>query len=305
MAGSETAGIAENGGMAEDDVTERGAESVAGVKNVADRNVEPVAGAQDVAEGSAESLTGAQDAEEGDTESVTGAQDAAERDAESVTGAQDAAERSAESVAGTQDATNVTAGTKDGMAGGLADAERAAQGYGDGAGKAKEPEKPPIDAVTAAKVAALEAENERLKASFEPLYTQIGRNFYEKPDGYELEITAAVQKLNEMNGRIHDNYLSTLRLRGIRYCPNCEKIVDDETVFCGDCGTRIDPPEEADEQSVLCGCCGAKNDREKHFCIKCGQRLGPQQAVFRRCPSCGTQLPADARFCEECGTRII
>ncbi len=160
-------------------------------------------------------------------------------------------------------------------------------------------------AENAAQIAALEEESEKLKDSFGSLYTEIGRNFYEKPDGYELEIAAAVQKLNEMNGRIHENYLSTLRLKGIRYCPNCENIVDNETVFCGDCGTRIDPPEEADEQSVLCGCCGAKNDKDKHFCIKCGQKLVAQKAVFQRCPSCGMSLPADARFCEECGTKLV
>lgn len=153
-------------------------------------------------------------------------------------------------------------------------------------------------------VAELEAENERLKDSFEPLYTEIGRNFYEKLPGYELAITGAVEKLNQLNEQIHDNYLSTLRLKGIRYCPECEHIVDDETVFCGVCGTRIDPVGEVDEQSVLCGCCGAVNDRKNHFCIKCGQKLQTPGDTFRRCPSCGMQLPLDARFCEECGTRL-
>lgn len=157
----------------------------------------------------------------------------------------------------------------------------------------------------AAQIAALEAENETLRESFEPVYTQIGRNFYEKPEGYELVIAAASEKLNEMNRRIHDNYLCTLRLKGIRYCPSCEAIVDDATVFCGDCGTRIDPVEAVDDESVLCGCCGAKNDRSKSFCIKCGQKLPAQKSEVLHCPSCGTELPADARFCEECGTRIV
>lgn len=153
-------------------------------------------------------------------------------------------------------------------------------------------------------VAELEAENERLRASFEPLYTEIGRNFYEKQPGYELAITGAVEKLNQINGQIHDNYLSTLRLRGIRYCPECENIVDDETVFCGKCGTRIDPVGEVDGQSVLCGCCGAVNDRGNCFCIKCGQKLEVPKDTFRICPSCGTQLPLDAHFCEECGAKL-
>lgn len=174
--------------------------------------------------------------------------------------------------------------------------------------KTPEPEaagKPGTASPEAGQVAVLEAENEELKKSFAPLYTEIGRNFYEKPAGYELAITAAVEKLNKINDRIHDNYLAVLRLKGIHYCPNCENIVDDETVFCGDCGTRIDPVEEADDHTVLCGCCGALNDKNNHFCIKCGQGLEMQRPVSRRCPSCGIQLPADARFCEECGTRLI
>lgn len=150
-------------------------------------------------------------------------------------------------------------------------------------------------------VEKLEAENTAMRASFTPLYTKIGQNFYEKTEGYEFAIAAAVKELAELDKKIHTNYLHILRLKGIRYCPNCERIVDDTTVFCGDCGTRIDPLEDVDEGSIRCSCCGAKNSSEKHFCIKCGQKLGE----MIHCPHCGIQLPANARFCEECGTKII
>ena len=49
--------------------------------------------------------------------------------------------------------------------------------------------------VASEEIAALEKENASLRASFEPLYAEIGRNFYEKPEGYELAITETVQKL--------------------------------------------------------------------------------------------------------------
>ena len=152
-------------------------------------------------------------------------------------------------------------------------------------------------------IAALEKENASLRASFEPLYAEIGRNFYEKPEGYELAITETVQKLVGMDDQIHRNYLRTLRLKGIRYCPFCERIVDSATVFCGDCGTRIDPVEHVDDNSLLCPCCSAKNSRENRFCTMCGQKLKGQEETVR-CPNCGIQLPADARFCEECGTKL-
>ena len=112
-----------------------------------------------------------------------------------------------------------------------------------------------------------------------------------------------MQKLVGMDDQIHRNYLRTLRLKGIRYCPFCERIVDSATVFCGDCGTRIDPVEDVDDNSLLCPCCSAKNSRENRFCTMCGQKLKGQEETVR-CPNCGIQLPADARFCEECGTKL-
>lgn len=154
-----------------------------------------------------------------------------------------------------------------------------------------------------ADVAALEEENASLRASFEPLYMQIGKNFYEKPKGYELAITETVHKLAGMDDQIHRNYLRILRLKGIRYCPFCERIVDDVTVFCADCGTRIDPVEDVDESSTICPCCSAKNSRDNNFCIICGQKLKEQEEQIR-CPNCGIHLPADARFCEECGAKL-
>lgn len=150
-------------------------------------------------------------------------------------------------------------------------------------------------------VGELEAENAEMRASFIPLYTKIGQNFYEKNEGYEFAIAETVKELAELDKKIHTNHLYILRLKGIRYCPNCERIVDDTTVFCGDCGTRIDPLEDVDEGSIRCSCCGAKNSKEKRFCIKCGQKL--EEMI--RCPHCGVKLPSDARFCEECGTKIL
>ena len=46
-------------------------------------------------------------------------------------------------------------------------------------------------------VEKLEAENTAMRASFTPLYTKIGQNFYEKTEGYEFAITAAVKELAE------------------------------------------------------------------------------------------------------------
>lgn len=126
---------------------------------------------------------------------------------------------------------------------------------------------------TVQKITRLQEANDELKEALEPLYTLIGRNYYEKPEGYEKEIEEAAERLDSMKKQIRENYLETLALRGIRLCPNCDGEVEQEAVFCGECGTRMEPVEEADENSVICGRCGAKNKKTKKFCIICGQRL--------------------------------
>lgn len=123
------------------------------------------------------------------------------------------------------------------------------------------------------KISGLQEANNVLTEAFEPLYTAIGRNYYEKPDGFEKEIAEAVEQLDSMKKQIHENYLETLALRGIRLCPNCGSEVEEGAIFCGECGTRMEPVEEADENSIICGRCGAKNDKHKKFCIICGQKL--------------------------------
>lgn len=59
----------------------------------------------------------------------------------------------------------------------------------------------------------------------------------------------------------------------MRICPNCGSPVEDDSKFCGKCGTAIPAPEAA-EQSVF-------------FCPNCGEKL-PASSAF--CPNCGTAL---------------
>lgn len=122
-------------------------------------------------------------------------------------------------------------------------------------------------------IEALEKESKQIEEGFEAFYVVIGKNFYEKAEGCQAAIDEAVAKLDEGKEKIHQNYLQTLRLKGIKFCPNCETIIEDDSVFCGECGTRVEEVEQVDENSVLCGRCGAKNDKEKKFCGVCGQKL--------------------------------
>ena len=149
------------------------------------------------------------------------------------------------------------------------------------------------------KINELEKENENLRASFDTYYIIIGKNYYEQTPGYQDAMDSAVGELEALEKQIDVNGKNILRLKGFRLCPNCEKIVDDNAVFCGECGTRMEPVPEPDEESLVCKLCGAKNPRGKKFCSICGQSL-----IEISCPECGTKLPADALFCGECGTQL-
>ena len=201
-----------------------------------------------------------------------------------------------------------------------------------------------ISAENKEKIAALEAENVKIKEGFDAYYVVIGRNYYEKPDGSEAAIQEAVDKLDGLKREIHENEKSILKLKGFRLCPCCESIVEEGAMFCGECGTRMEEIPEADEDTVICFCCGARNEKGKKFCGICGQRLEAAEAAVSEaaesvaataeaepekaaptgqqtaapaeeavkperpktifCPNCGTQLPGDALFCGECGYRI-
>ena len=55
-----------------------------------------------------------------------------------------------------------------------------------------------------------------------------------------------------------------------KICPNCGKMLDDDALFCGECGTKTE----------------SNNNIQK------------------RCPSCGTALESDSLFCPECGASV-
>ena len=49
-------------------------------------------------------------------------------------------------------------------------------------------------------------------------------------------------------------------------CPNCHKIVDDNSAFCSYCGTKL-------VSHKFCSKCGSQNSFDAMFCYKCGERI--------------------------------
>ena len=68
---------------------------------------------------------------------------------------------------------------------------------------------------------------------------------------------------------------------------------------------------KAPEPANLCPSCGTELEEDDLFCPECGYRLVPEipaepQPIPQRnvCPRCGNQLGPEAKFCGVCGERV-
>lgn len=97
-------------------------------------------------------------------------------------------------------------------------------------------------------------------------------------------------------------------------CPNCNNEIEEGSVFCSECGSKIVKKEEV----VFCGECGKKLTKGSSFCTECGAKVGTEQKVVKeskktstkkkidefKCSKCGIELTKDSSFCTECGTKV-
>ncbi len=108
-------------------------------------------------------------------------------------------------------------------------------------------------------------------------------------------------------------------------CTHCGKVNRDDSLFCQECGQRLEAPKPAPAPTptlVNCSSCGAANVEGMNFCKMCGTPLN--RSAHRRpaaaapaptpapappsdkqsCSACGKLTPAGFSFCQHCGRRF-
>ena len=92
----------------------------------------------------------------------------------------------------------------------------------------------------------------------------------------------------------------------MKKCPNCGAQIDDNSLFCTECGKQI-------PQGNVCPHCGASVSDGDAFCQSCGNKVDgveeqqPSAAAApaqKRCPHCGAMVGSDSVFCENCGRNV-
>ena len=89
----------------------------------------------------------------------------------------------------------------------------------------------------------------------------------------------------------------------MKICPNCGAQVDDNSLFCTECGKPI-------PQGNVCSHCGASVNSNDSFCQNCGNKIDGQPVITssapeqRKCPHCGALVNKDGLFCENCGKNM-
>ena len=90
--------------------------------------------------------------------------------------------------------------------------------------------------------AKLNAKINRLEVDIEEIQYKIGKLYYERYfDDENCEFGTYIQKINEIADEIHACEEKLLNRKGLRTCPICNAQIPIDDVFCGKCGSRLEP----------------------------------------------------------------
>ena len=124
------------------------------------------------------------------------------------------------------------------------------------------------DATDIARQNSLIAEDQK---AIENLYSQIGKLFVEtqEPDP-DSPLGKLVLAVNAAYSRIEKCHEAIQQIKGTKKCPSCDKDIPISSVFCGECGAKLEVPAQAGKK--FCSKCGKDMPEDGAFCTACGHK---------------------------------
>ena len=125
------------------------------------------------------------------------------------------------------------------------------------------------------------------------LYTKIGECYYKLKDddkeGSE-KLAALCEEVKTSEKAIHKSKMKIGELLGYTFCETCGEQVDEEALFCNNCGSKM--PVKLMPGMVLCPHCSKPVKESFRFCTYCGMSMSVEEeeekdANVKTCPHCG------------------
>ena len=143
------------------------------------------------------------------------------------------------------------------------------------------------------------------KEKIEGEYSKIGELYCKlHPKKTDGEIGALVSGVAASKKTIGESKRKIGELLGYNFCPECGYQVDDDALFCNNCGAKM--PVKLLPGMVLCKHCNKAVREGIRFCTNCGKPMQEEDApAVKKCPSCGYETEDMTKmFCDECGRRL-
>lgn len=137
------------------------------------------------------------------------------------------------------------------------------------------------------------------------IYLDLGKQYFVRHSSdCDPELKPLVDELVACSGKIAELDQRILALKGPT-CPNCGMPVNEDSIFCCSCGTRlkgeepaVDQPAEASD-TVICPQCGSEMKNDMRFCTACGTPLIAQEPVVEDIPQPEPEAPIAEPIVEE------
>lgn len=123
----------------------------------------------------------------------------------------------------------------------------------------------------------------------------------EKMETEQDVIAENILRIREVEQQILESKERISALKGVIRCPNCGNEVQNGSVFCGKCGTKLEEKKK-DEKLKICKKCGEEIPEDSLFCTSCGTKIEKEN---RFCIQCGNELEDEDIFCQNCGTKNV
>lgn len=162
-----------------------------------------------------------------------------------------------------------------------------------------------------------EEEHQRL------LYKKMGELYYQMfKNQAEDDFKIWCQKISQSKKRMIELQERLQLIKGMKICPYCNAEIDDDSIFCDNCGKKVVQTRQTEEillngdYGKKCLNCGHPLKENQMFCTNCGMKAEEEISKgkpteseecleqINSCPNCGNEIKGNQIFCTNCGTKL-